>query len=188
MEIEYKELPSRNHRFTDAMCLKNLLYVLALESEGGSIRRKQVNDILAKHDGLRAILTLNGFPISTLVKIIRLVRICDDEALRDTLCYKDWENERVESSEHVWDPRGVERLVLENAAFREGIVNLFYEGGSLSVLHHNFNSSEIKRLSSMRMSFKPHALIETLVEYALYYEHAESVGVALAKLGKQLGS
>ncbi len=38
----------------------------------------------------------------------------------------------------------------------------------------------------MRISFKPHVLIETLVEYGLYYEHAQSVGMALDTLSKQL--
>lgn len=186
MKVELEGIPSRGHRFTDSMCLKNLLYVLALESEGGIIRREGVNEILAEHDGLRAILALNGFPKTTLNMIIHLARICDDADLRRILRYQDWNIDKSDTTVKEWGARKVERLILENAVFRAGIVNLFYEGASISILHEHFSSREITRLSSMRMSFKPHSLIETLVDYGLYYEHAQSVGRVLHSLSKQL--
>lgn len=173
-------------RFTDAMALKNMLYIMMLESEGDNIHRGLVEKTLAQHDGLRAILALNGFPKATLVKIIHLARTCDDDGLRRTMKYEDWDIEKSSSTVHEWGTRKVERLLRENARFREGIVNLFYEGASLPILHEHFPSREISRLSSLRMSFKPHALIETLVDYGLYYEHAQAVSDSLKSLGKQL--
>lgn len=186
MEIEIKGIPLHKHRFTDSIGLANLLYIVLLESEGGVIRRELVVETLAKHDGLRAILALNGFPKTTLNKIIHLARICDDADLRRTLRYEDWSIEKSDTTVKEWGAKKVERLILENADFRAGIVNLFYEGASLSILHEHFSSREIRRLSSMRMSFKPHSLIETLVDYGLYYEHAQSVGRVLHSFSKQL--
>ena len=186
MEIEYKGILSRKHRFTDSMCLKNILYVLALESGDGIIRREQVNETLAKQDGLRAILALNGLSMSTLVKIIHLARICEDEALRDTLRFRDWDIETVEDTQDVWEAGEVVSLIMDNAAFRGGVINLFFEGVSLPVLHNHFPLREMTKLSSMRLSFKPHVLIETLVEYGLYYEQVQEVSEMLGTLSEQL--
>ena len=186
MDTSFHGLPRQMHRFVDGMALSNLLYILLTEAGHGHIRRELIDETLAKHSGLRAILALNGFPMSTLVKIVHLARTCDDEYLRKTLNFRNWNVAAVDDIDNVWGPEKVKRLTIENSDFRRGIVELLYQGGSLSVLHNNFPPREIKRLSTLRMSFKPQAMIETLVEYGLYYEQAQEVGETIGTLSKQL--
>lgn len=186
MAIESGEIPRKRHTMSEANGLVTMLYNVFFESEGGTISREIVSDTISTHEGLRAILALNGFSYSTLVEIIHLARICDDTELRKTLRYEEWREENSDTTVKKWGTMRIRRLILENADFRAGVVNLFYEGASLSVLHKHFPPREIRRLSSMRMSFKPHRLIETLVDYGLYYEHAQYVSDSLKKLGKQL--
>lgn len=186
MAIESARIVRKRHTLSESNGLATILYNVFFESEGGTIGRETVIDTISTHEGLRAILALNGFPFSTLVEIIHLARICDDFDLRRTVRYEDWREKTLDDADTKWDGKRIKRLILENADFRAGIVNLFYEGASLSILHKHFHRREIRRLSSMRMSFKPHRLIETLVDYGLYYEHAQYVSDSLKELGKQL--
>ena len=188
MAIESRIIPRKRHTLSEANGLVTMLYNVFFESEGGTISREIASDTISTHEGLRAILALNGFPFSTLVEIIHLARICDNFELRRTLRYEEWREENSDAAVKKWGAMRVKRLILENADFRAGIVNLFFEGASLSVLHKHFHRREIRRLSSMRMSFKPHRLIETLVDYGLYYEQARAIGEELTVLGKQLES
>ncbi len=186
MNTNFREVPRQTHRFVDGMALSNLLYILLSEAGRGHIPSELLNETLAKHEGLRAILALNGFPMKTLVKIVHLARTCDDEYLRRTLNFHNWNVAAVDDIDRVWGPERVKRLTMENAAFRQGIVELLYQGGSLTVLHKNFPPREIKRLSIFRMSFKPQAMIETLVEYGLYYEQMREVSETLETISKHL--
>ena len=186
MNAYFRGMSRQTHRFVDGMALSNVLYILLTEAGSGHISPELLNETLAKHDGLRAILALNGFPMATLVKIVHLARRCDDEYLRKSLNFRNWNIAAVDDIDNVWGPERVKRLTIENAAFRQGIVELLYQGGSLSVLHNNFPPREIKRLSTLRMSFKPQAMIETLVEYGLYYEHVQEVGETIGTLSKKL--
>lgn len=186
MPIKTGGISRKRHTMSEADGLVTMLYNVFFESEGGTISRDIVNGTISTPEGLRAILALNGFSYSTLVEIVHLARFCDDFDLRRTMRYEDWREETLDDADTKWDGKRIKRLILENAEFRAGIVNLFYEGASLSILHKHFRPRVIRRLSSMRMSFKPHRLIETLVDYGLYYEHAQEVGEALGTLSKQL--
>ncbi len=184
--LVFQDKPRQEHRFLESIALTSILSNLAAKAEGDFFRRELVDEVLEKHNGLRAILALNGFSKATLRKIVHLARVCDDKALRKLLNYKDWNIDKVDDTGKVWESERIERLVQENAAFRAGIVNLFYEGITLSILHDHFPPRAMKKLTIERMGFQPFSLIETLVEYGLYYEHTQSISDSLTTLGKQL--
>ena len=188
LQLVFQPSPRHKNRFSESIGLANILSNLAVQTEGEFIRRELVDDALASGDGLRAILVLNGFSMATLVSIVHLARTRDDEKLRKLLRFKDWNISKFSNTKFVWDADRIKRQVKEDAAFRAGIVNLFYEGVTLSVLHDHFPPREMKKLSIQRMSFEPFSLIETLVDYGLYYEQARTIGEALGVLGRQLES
>ena len=186
--LVFHNRPRHKHRFVEAIALTSILSNLAVKSGDGILRRELVEEVVAQHNGLRAILILNGFSMATLCKIVHLTRICDDRDLRKTLNYSAWNIAQVDARSDKLGVETIERLVQENIVFRSGIVNLFYEGATLSILHGHFPPGEIKKLSIKRMGFRPFSIIETLVDYGLYYEQAQTISAALKTLGHQLES
>ena len=168
------------------MALSTILYNLMIQTEGEFVRSELVDEVLSKDDGLRAILALTGFSMASLRKIIHLARVCDDEDLRKVLKYEDWNIDRVDATRYIWEAESIEKLVRENAAFRAGVVKLFYEGIQISMLHDNFPPREIRRLSITRLTFEPRLLIQTIVDYGLYHERTRSTSEALNILSKLL--
>ncbi len=188
LQLVFQRKPRHKHSFTEAIGLANILSNLAAQTEGEFIRREHVDDVLASDGGMQAILALNGFSMATLAKIVHMARTSDDENLRKLLRFKDWNIRKFKSTKFVWDADRIEEQTMKDAAFRAGIVSLFYEGVTISTLHDHFSPREMKKLSIARMSFEPFSVIETLVDYGLYYEQARSAGEALTILGKQLES
>lgn len=188
LQLVFQRRPRHKHRFTESIGMVGILSNLAVQTQGEFICRELVNDALASDGGLRAILALNGFAMSTLAKVVHLARINDDENLRKLLRFKDWNIRKFKATRFVWDSDRIEEQIKADAGFRAGIVNLFYEGVTISILHDQIPPREMKKLSIARMSFEPFSVIETLVDYGLYYEQARTIGEALSVLGKQLES
>ena len=188
LQLVFQPKPRHKHSFIESMGLTGVLSNLAVQTKGEFIHREHVDNALANDSGLRAILALNGVSMAFLIRVIQLARTGDDEDLRKLLRADEWTIPKYRTVSYVWSVDRIEEQVKEDAAFRAGIVNLFYEGASISSLHDNFPPSEVRKLSIQRMSFQPFSVIATLVDYGLYYEQARSVGEALEVLGRQLES
>ncbi len=176
------------HRFTASFGLANILRNLAAQTDGEFISKELVDDALSNDGGLRAVLALNGFSMASLAKVVHFARTGDDESVRRRLRVDDWNIPKHGSTTFRWDADRIERQLKEDAAFRAGMVMLFYEGVTISVLHDHIPPHEMKKLSIARMSFEPFSIVETLVDYALYYERTQSIGEALQDLCMQLES
>ncbi|PKQ70248.1 hypothetical protein Rain11_0769 [Raineya orbicola] len=123
------------------------------------------NLLLEKENGLRALLALTGFANESLKRIITIVRVSQNKEL-SKLLYKDkWcENESIDSVRE-WGDSKIEKLIKNNAFFRKGIVNLFFEGATIPFLSQTLPLFELKKLSISKLKFEISALVDTLVRY-----------------------
>jgi hypothetical protein len=146
--------------------LKETLLVLKNQVETHGLKKQLFEDLLAnKENGLRALLALTGFANESLKRLITVVRVVDDEEL-SKLLYKDkWTGEEVNAVIKEWSDRKIANLLKENIYFRKGIVNLFFEGATTSILVRMLPLFELKKLSISKLKFEVPAIIDTLVRY-----------------------
>lgn len=64
-----------------------------------------------------------------------------------------------------WSDKKIYNLIRKNESFRNGIVNLFFEGATIPFLRETLPPFEIKKLSIAKLSFDENALLDTLVRY-----------------------
>jgi hypothetical protein len=64
-----------------------------------------------------------------------------------------------------WSDTKIHHLIRENEGFRNGIVNIFFEGATIPFLKKTLPPFEIKKLSISKLSFDETALLDTLVRY-----------------------
>ena len=99
---------------------------------------------------------------------------------------ENWGIGNAAQSSNSWDMPRIEKLVRENEAFRIGIVKLFFEGVTASILHLHLSPREAMKLSVERMSFDPRRLAVTLVDYGLYYELTQDIVESMQTLTHRL--
>lgn len=146
--------------------LKETLLVVKnkVETEG---LRKEIFEwlLLEKENGLRALLALTGFSNEYLKRITTIIRIVDDPEL-NKLVYKDkWYNEKNPDNIQEWSDSTIQNLIRKNEHFRKGIVNIFFEGGSIPFLTETIPLFELKKLSISKLKFEIPELIDTLIRY-----------------------
>ncbi len=97
--------------------------------------------------------------------MITVVRVVDDEEL-SKLLYKDQWSEKENGVElKEWSDKKIANLLKENIYFRKGIVSLFFEGATTSILARMLPLFELKKLSISKLKFEVPAIIDTLVRY-----------------------
>ncbi|MDR2153096.1 MAG: hypothetical protein LBO72_09765 [Helicobacteraceae bacterium] len=118
-----------------------------------------------KENGLTAMLALTGFSYELLKRLITLTRIVDNREL-NALTYKTkWDTEANGANISEWKDQKIINLLKNNEHFRKGIVNIFFEGGSIPFLARTIPLFELKKLSISKLGFKLPELIDTLVRY-----------------------
>jgi len=126
---------------------------------------QQIYEELLQHPlGLRALLALTAFSNELLKRIITVARLKDDTDLNALLYRHDWAITEVENFTE-WSSDRIQRLVLENKAFRRGIANLFFGGASNPLLVRILSPFHVKKLGIRKLSFEPDAMIDTLIRY-----------------------
>ncbi len=145
--------------------LSNLLQVVKAQVEQSGIRREYFEGLLTKPNGLKALLALNGFSNESLKRLTTFLRLVDDDALDDLVLKSQWLKPEKREELKEWSDAAIERLVRENAHFRRGIVNLFFEGVSNPLLARVLPPFELRKLSIDKLSFRPEPMIDTLVRY-----------------------
>ena len=123
---------------------ETLLYLHNQVKQQGLKKKIFVRFLQEKKQGLPALLTLTGISNEYLKRLITFIRVIDDKELSRTVLKDKWcEKEEGELSE--WGNPRIAKLLSENASFAKGIVNLFFEGGSLPVLARALPTFELKK-------------------------------------------
>lgn len=145
--------------------LNNLLQLVQANVQQEGIKKEFFEDLLLRENGLKALLALNGFSNESLKRLTTFLRIIDDPDL-DTLTYKaHWLKQENKEDIKEWSDAFIEKLVAKNQYFRKGLVNLFFEGASNSLLGRVLPPFELRKLSIDKLSFRPEPMIDTLVRY-----------------------
>ena len=147
----------------NAIC--NLLRLVQSKVDQDGIRKEFFEELLTKPMGLRAMLALTGFSNESLKRLTTFLRIADDEELGQLTCRNQWCDEISAENLTEWSDGKIENLILSNRFFRKGLVNLFFEGSSNPLLTRVLPPFEIRKLSIDKLSFRPEAMIDTLVRY-----------------------
>lgn len=148
--------------------LRLLLYNLHLAVQSDPpIRKRHLDELLQKHNGLRAVLSLNGFSNEFLKRITTMARILDDDSLNKLLKRDDWniEDESDPSNITEWSDNTIIKHLMTNDAFRAGFVDLFFEGATNPCLIQYLPPFELVKLSSEKFSFQVPAFLDTVVRY-----------------------
>jgi len=146
--------------------LTSLLLLLKQDIETKSTneakKRVIVDYIMNKPDGLMAVLTLLGFSMESLLRVIAFIRASDDEALNTLVNKAAWPQEPLEK---VWGEAFVTRLIKSNRDVAKGLVNLFFEGDTVPILRRSLPLFEFKKLGFRKLSFSIESLVDTLIRY-----------------------
>jgi len=97
--------------------------------------------------------------------LITLIRVADNEQLSKLTLKEKWcPNENLESIKE-WSTNTVKRKIKQEESFRKGLINLFFEGATLSFLAEIMPLFELKKLSLEKLKFEPSSMIDTLIRY-----------------------
>lgn len=146
--------------------IRESLLVLKNEVETKGLKKETFERLLARSEnGLTALLALTGFSNESLKRLITLVRVVDDRSLAKLSLKEKWR--RPEDLENIkeWSDATIAQTLHDNKHFRAGIVNLFFEGATLSFLASTIPLFELKKLSISKLQFDIPAMIDTLVRY-----------------------
>jgi hypothetical protein len=146
--------------------VKETLFLLKNEISVNGLRKETISKLLAeKEDGLVAILALTGFSNEFFKRLITVIRSVDDEELSKLTYKSQWNQEVRTENLSEWSDTKIHNLIRQNESFRNGIVNIFFEGATVQFLKKTLPPFEIKKLSISKLSFDENALLDTLVRY-----------------------
>jgi len=146
--------------------LTETLLVLKIKVETQGLSKQLFEDLLAdKENGLRALLALTGFANESLKRLITVVRVSEDIELSRLLFKEHWSLSENKMEVKEWGDSKIIKLLKNNAYFRKGIVNLFFEGSTTPYLTQTLPLFELKKLSISKLNFEMPAMIDTLVRY-----------------------
>lgn len=148
--------------------LRLLLYNLFLAVQSDPpIKKSHLDELLRKDNGLRAVLSLNGFSNEFLKRITTMARILNDESLNELLRRKEWNIDDVADPNDVseWSDSTIMKHIMTNDAFRAGFVNLFFEGATNPCLLQYLPPFELVKLSSEKFNFETTSFLDTVVRY-----------------------
>jgi len=146
--------------------IRETLLVLKNEVETKGLKKEIFERLLAENEnGLTALLALTGFSNESLKRLITLIRVVDSLPLAK-LSFKD-EWHKPEDLENIkeWSDNTIARRLRDNAHFRAGMVNIFFEGATLPFLASTIPLFELKKLSISKLQFDIPSMIDTLVRY-----------------------
>lgn len=143
---------------------ESLLYLKSL-SQGGLSKEIVTNFLIEKEFGLRAVLALTGFSNESFKRLITLVRVVDDEELSRVSNKAKWCEDVDPGKVQEWSDANIARLLKQNADFREGMVNLFFEGATIPFLTKTMPLFELKKLSVSKFDFEIEPMVDSLIRY-----------------------
>jgi len=118
-----------------------------------------------KPNGLKSLLALTGFSNESLKRLITLIRVVDDDQLNNLSLNKKWNKSKKSGELAEWSDAIIEKMILSNEYFRQGIINIFFEGATIPFLIDTIPLFELKKLSISKLKFDLPSMIDTLVRY-----------------------
>jgi len=118
-----------------------------------------------KELGLDAVLALTGLSKEFIQRLITIIRAVDDSELSKITYKSKWYEENQTEVITEWSKPKVNRLLRENEYFRNGIVNIFFEGATVPFLAKTLPLFELKKLSITKLNFDTTAMLDTLIRY-----------------------
>ena len=146
--------------------IRESLLVLKNKIETEGLKKEIFLQLLVENkNGLTALLALTGFSNESLKRLITLIRVVEDAPLAKLSLKKKWHS--TESIENIkeWSDEKIARMICENADFRAGLVNIFFEGATVPLLANTIPLFELKKLSISKLQFDIPSMIDTLVRY-----------------------
>lgn len=146
--------------------LNALLASLFEKVRADGARKAFFDELLQQDNGLRALLALNGFSNEQLNRVITLARVINDQELDSLLNRRRWGiPEKASTDISEWGTSRIEKLVRSNSAFRNGLVNLFFDGATNASIVRYLPPFEVKKLTVAKLNFNTEAIVDTLVRY-----------------------
>ncbi|MCB5234448.1 MAG: hypothetical protein LHW60_04300 [Candidatus Cloacimonetes bacterium] len=117
-------------------------------------------------NGLAAILALTGLSNELFKRLLTAISIIEDESL-SKLVHKDkWGFDLTKNGKiQEFSDSRIAKLIRDNDNFLKGIVNLFFQGASNSILIERLPLFELRKLSVSKIGFDINELLDTMVRY-----------------------
>ena len=148
--------------------MRETLLVMRNQVRSTGLTRELLVDLIAEKEyGLQAILALVGLSNELFKRLVTFIRVFDDSELSKLSCRDQWLNEAElgEGSTKEWSDKKIKNKLRSSSCFRKGIVNILYEGATVTALARILPLFELKKLSVSKLSFDPEAMIDTLIRY-----------------------
>lgn len=146
--------------------LTELLLVLKNNVESDGLKKETFEKLLAeKENGLKVLLALTGISNETLKRLTTLIRVTDDPELNSLVLKNEWCSDKDVSDLNEWSDSTISKMVKKNECFRQGLINLFFEGSTVPFLAKTLPLFELKKLSISKLSFELPGLIDTIIRY-----------------------
>lgn len=146
--------------------VKETLLVLKNEIENQGLRKEQISRLIAeKEHGLAAVLALTGFSNEFFKRLITIIRAVDDPELSRLVYKGEWYKDQPTENIGEWRDDKIQAMIRNNESFRNGVVNIFFEGATIPFLAKTIPLFELKKLSISKLSFDDSAMIDTLIRY-----------------------
>lgn len=146
--------------------VRETLLVLKNDIETTGLKKELFRRLLADNEnGLTALLALTGFSNESLKRLITLIRVVDDPALSKLSLKEKWQSSQNLENVREWSDSTIARRINDNDFFREGLINVFFEGATVPFLANTMPLFELKKLSISKLQFDIPAMIDTLVRY-----------------------
>lgn len=147
--------------------ITNLLLLLKNELEGkNAIQEKKqiVTDFVRKkQDGLSAVLALSSISEEFMLRLITFIRNIDDSDLNNLVNRNSFPQT---PSEKEWSKKYLFKAVRNNKSLAEGIVNLLFEGFSITILQQYLPLFELKKLNFNKLDFSTESLLDSIIRLA----------------------
>jgi len=146
--------------------LKETLLIVKNKVETDGLKKEIFEWLLReKENGLKALLALTGFSNEYLKRLTTIIRIVDDPEL-NALVFKDkWYDEKNPENIQEWSDSTIIKKIRSHEFFCKGLVNVFFEGGSIPFLANTIPLFELKKLSISKLNFEIPELIDTIIRY-----------------------
>lgn len=144
--------------------LTTLLENLHYETQQCGLQKAHLDKLLQHELGLDAILALNGFSFEQLKRIITFVRLGQSSSLTILMNSQSWK-QSSEKDVKEWGTSAIKNYIRNDPIFRQGIINLFWEGASNVDLIKIIPTFELLKLSVKKLRFDITSMIDTLVRY-----------------------
>ena len=146
--------------------ISQTLLVLKNDIENEGLKKQHFERLIVeKQNGLRALLALTGFSNECLKRLITLIRVVDDAELAKLVLKNRWCHAEQLEKITEWSDSQIKKMIVENEYFRKGLVNLFFEGSTVSFLSETIPLFDLKKLSISKLKFDIVAMIDTLIRY-----------------------